>query len=446
MFMKKSNVTGWKDVFTFTLIQTLKSKAFVVSFVIFIILATVSMPVLSMIMNKDDAKVEDGTNPIQKVYINDKVTWSNGSFLPALNQENLKHIKFEALTEDYDTVVNRIEQEENTSVIVNIAETETTFQLDFIKASKGDVKESNVQTLSGALLEAFDAYRINQLGITPEQLSMIQANVSTSVTLADKTGNAVITEDTSISDSQYWFIYGILFVILMVNVMASSQIASSIVSDKSSKVLEYLLTSVKPLAIMIGKILAMLTAVILQFVATIVCVLISNTVTTKVFSTTGENMISEYLPTGIFDNVNPLNIILCIAVVILGMIFYATLAGLAGATASRIEEASESLTLFTFTNLIGAYIGMGAAGVLMASGTNGFVTFALLFPLSSPFLLPGAMFVGKVSVGLSILSIVFLVIFMILLFKFVAKVYETLILHNGSRIGLKELVKISKNV
>ncbi|WP_312371009.1 ABC transporter permease [Lachnoclostridium sp.] len=444
--MKKSNVTGWKDVFTFTLIQTLKSKAFIVSFVIFIILATVSMPVLSMIMNKDDAKVEDGTNPIQKVYINDKVTWSNGSFLPALNQENLKHIKFEALTEDYDTVVNRIEQEENTSVIVNIAETESTFQLDFIKASKGDVKESNVQTLSGALLEAFDAYRINQLGITPEQLSMIQANVATSVTLADQSGNAVVIEDTSISDSQYMFVFGILFVILMVNVMASSQIASSIVSDKSSKVLEYLLTSVKPLAIMIGKILAMLTAVILQFAATIVCVLISNTVTTKVFSTTGENMISEYLPSGIFDNVNPLNIILCLAVVILGMIFYATLAGLAGATASRIEEASESLTLFTFTNLIGAYIGMGAASVLMASGTNGFVTFALLFPLSSPFLLPGAMFVGKVSVGLSILSIVLLVIFMILLFKFVAKVYETLILHNGSRIGLKELVKISKNV
>ncbi|ABX41438.1 ABC-type Na+ efflux pump permease component-like protein [Lachnoclostridium phytofermentans ISDg] len=445
MFMKKSNVTGWKDVFTFTLTQTLKSKAFIVSFVLFIVLASISMPVLSMIMNKD-TKVEDGTNPIQKVYINDNVAWSNGGFLPTLSQENLKHIKFEALTEDYDTVVNRIEQEENTSVIVNIVETETTFQLDSIKASTGDVKESNVQTLSGALLEAFDAYRINQLGITSEQLAMIQANVSTSVTLADRNGNAVITEDTSISNSQYWFIYGILFLVMMVNIMASSQIASSIVSEKSSKVLEYLLTSVKPLAIMIGKILAMLTAVILQFAATIVCVLISNTVTTKVFSSTGENMISKYLPSGIFDNINPLNIILCLAVVILGMIFYATLAGLAGATASRIEEASESLMLFTFSNLIGAYIGMGAAGVLMASGTNGFVTFALLFPLSSPFLLPGAMFVGKVSVGLSILSIVLLVIFMILLFKFVAKVYETLILHSGNRIGLKELVKISKNV
>lgn len=443
--MKKSSITGWKDVFSFTLIQTLKSKAFIVSFIIFVVLSIVSMPVLSMIMNKD-TKVEDGTNPIQKVYINDQVAWSNGGFIPVLSQENLSHIKFEALAEDYDTVVNRIEQEENTSVIVNITETESTFQLDFIKASNESVKESHVQALSEALLEAFDGYRITHLGITGDQLSLIQANVTTSVTVADINGNAVISEDTSITDSQYWFIYGILFVVLMVNVMASSQIASSVVSDKSSKVLEYLLTSVKPLAIMIGKILAMLAVVLIQFAGIFVCVFISNSVTTKVFSPNGENILSQSLPSGIFDNVNIVNIILCIAVVLLGMIFYATLAGLAGATASRIEEASESLTLFTFVNLAGAYIGMGAAGVLMASGTNGFVTFALLFPLSSPFLLPGAMFVGKVSVGLSILAIVFLIIFVILLFKFVAKVYETLILHNGTRIGLKDLVKISKNV
>lgn len=443
--MKKSSITGWKDVFSFTLIQTLKSKAFIVSFIIFVVLSIVSMPVLSMIMNKD-SKSEDGTNPIQKVYINDQVAWSNGGFIPVLSQENLSHIKFESLTEDYDTVVNRIEQEENTSVIVNITETESTFQLEFIKASNESVKESYVQTLSEALLEAFDGYRITQLGITHDQLSLIQASVTTSVTVADMNGNAVISEDTSITDSQYWFIYGILFMVLMVNVMASSQIASSVVSDKSSKVLEYLLTSVRPLAIMIGKILAMLAAVLMQFAGIFVCILISNSVTSKVFSPNGENMLTESLPSGIFDNINIVNIILCIAVVLLGMIFYATLAGLAGATVSRIEEASESLTVFTFVNLAGAYIGMGAAGVLMASGTNGFVTFALLFPLSSPFLLPGAMFVGKVSVGLSILSIVLLVIFVILLFKFVARVYETLILHNGTRIGLKELVKISKNV
>ncbi len=442
--MKKSSITGWKDVFSFTLIQTLKSKAFLVSFVLFIVLSIVSMPVLSMIMNKD-SEVENGVNPIQKVYINDKVDWSAGGFLPTLSQENLSHIKVEALLEDYDTVLNRIEKEENTSVIVNIAETEFTFQLDFIKASNGSVKESNVQTLSQALIEEFGGYRITHLGITKDQLSMIQANVATSVTVADRNGNAIITEDTSISDSQYWFIYGILFVVLMVNIMASSQIASSVVSDKSSKILEYLLTSVKPLAIMIGKILAMLSVVLLQFAGIFACILISNKITAMIFPSNGESMISQFLPSGIFDHVNVLNIILCIAVILLGMIFYATLAGLAGATVSRIEEASESLTLFTFVNLIGAYIGMGAAGVLMASGTNGFVTFALLFPLSSPFLLPGAMFVGKVSIGMSILSIVLLVIFVILLFKFAAKVYETLILHNGNRIGLKELVKISKN-
>ena len=442
--MKKNSITGWKDVFSFTLIQTLKNKAFIVSFIIFIVLSLASMPVISMLTNKGTAQ-ENGTSPVQKVYVNDQLAWSKGGFLPTLTVEGLSHIEFVPLTEEYDTVLDRIETQENTSVIINLTETDANFELELIKASNGDVKESDVNTLSHAILEAFDIYRVDQLGITEEQLSMIHAKVNTLVTMADVSGNPIVEEDTSISDSQYWFIYGILFVILMVNVMASSQIATSIVSDKSSKVLEYLLTSVKPLAIMVGKILAMLTAVLLQFAAIFICMLISNSLVSKLLPGGSENMISQFLPAGIFDHVNILNLILCIALVLLGMIFYATLAGLAGATVSRIEEASESLTLFTFANLIGAYIGMGAAGVLMASGNNAFVTFALLFPLSSPFLLPGAMFVGKVSIGMSILSIAILVVFVLLLFKFVAKVYETLILHNGNKIGLKELIKISKN-
>ena len=74
-----------------------------------------------------------------------------------------------------------------------------------------------------------------------------------------------------------------------------------------------------------------------------------------------------------------INILICFLLIILGMIFYATLAGLAGATVSRIEEMTEGLTLFTFTNLIGVYTALGAANVLMGPGINGFVIFSFLF-------------------------------------------------------------------
>ena len=147
-----------------------------------------------------------------------------------------------------------------------------------------------------------------------------------------------------------------------------------------------------------------------------------------------------------FQNLNLVNILLCFVLVILGLIFYATLAGLAGATVSKLEEINEGLTLFTLVAMVGAYVGLGAANTMMASSDNAYVIFSLLFPLSSPFLMPGAILVGKASLAMAGLAIVLQLVFIMLLFRFVAKVYETLVLHNGNKIKVKDLVKLSKTV
>ena len=64
--------------------------------------------------------------------------------------------------------------------------------------------------------------------------------------------------------------YGMIMVIsclaMMFVAIAGEGIASSIVTEKSSKITEYLLTSVRPLALIVGKVLSVLTAVFLQFV------------------------------------------------------------------------------------------------------------------------------------------------------------------------------------
>jgi len=173
---------------------------------------------------------------------------------------------------------------------------------------------------------------------------------------------------------------------------------------------------------------------------------VSNKISQALPYSNGASVLSKYLPKDIFQNLNIINLLFCLILFILGMIFYATLAGLAGATVSKIEELQEGLMLFTFTNLIGVYIGLGAASVLMSKGINGYVIFSFLFPLSSPFLLPGAILIGKTSILIAAAAIVMQVLFIVLLFKFVAKVYETLILHNGSKIKIKQLIKLSKSV
>jgi ABC-2 type transport system permease protein len=441
--MKKSNISGWKDVFSFTLVQTLKNRAFLISFLILLLLASVSMPIISRLTTggqKDDGQA----NPIKKVYVNNETALPDLNFSGITQEKALNHIIFEALQEDYDTVADRIQSTEKESVILTVSESAGSYSLKFVKASKGPVKNNSLQNLGNAAAKEFENIKLTTLGITEEQDNMLHAKVATTVTMADANGKPIIKEDTTISGSEYWFIYGILFTLLMVNMMASTQIATSIVTEKSTRVVEYLLITVKPLAIMVGKIIAMLTAVLFQMITMILVLFASNQITAMLSSGSHKSIMEQYLPDHIFQNINIVHLALCLILIVLGMIFYATLAGLAGATVSRLEEISEGLTLFTFTNLIGVYVGLAAANVLMGAGNNGFVTFALLFPLSSPFVLPGAILIGKASVLIALAAIVLQIIFNMLLFKFVSKVYETLILHSGNTIKLKELIKISK--
>lgn len=440
--MKNSNLTGWKDVLSFTFVQTMKSKTYIISFVILLILAAVSMPVMSLVtsLGKEDP---NAVSPIEKVYVDSQNLSFDTEFTPLLQEKALSGISFETMKEDHKVVSDRIEESENTSVILTITSKNGMYSLAFEKASKGPVKDSSLSQLGAAVAEQFEQYKLNALGITADQLSMINSAVTTKVSMFDVNGEAIVKKDTSISMNEYWFVYALLFIVLMVNIFASTQIATSIVTEKSTRVIEYLLTSVKPLSLIVGKIIAMLTATLLQMASLITVAFISNKVSASL-SSSKEEALTKYLPANIFDNINIINIVLCIVVILLGMIFYATLAGLAGATVSRQEEIQEGLTLFTFTNIIGAYIGIAALSILSGGGVNSFVTFSFLFPLSSPFILPGAILIGKVSVPLIAASIAMLIVFNILLSKFVAKIFETLILHNGNTIKPKELIKIFK--
>lgn len=439
--MNKGNITGWKDVFSFTFKQTMKSKSFIVSFIIMLVLATGMIPLMSII-NNTGSKDSKGTSPIKKVYIDNKTALTSMDFADITKNKTFLNTTFEIMKEDYNTVSSRIEKKEQSSVILKISLKNNMYNLDFVKSGNGPIKDSNMYVLSDAVVKQFDTNKIKVLGITDKQATMVNAAVDTKVSKLDVSGKEIVKKDTSISDNQYWFVYAIIFIILMVNSIASSPIATSIVTEKSTRVIEYLLTSVKPLALIVGKILAMLTVSLTEMVVLITMVFTSNKVT-SIFISNGENVLSKYLPSNVFKNINLVNLVICILFILLGLIFYATLAGLAGATISKLEELQEGLKLYTFTTLIGVYIAFIAISMLKG-GDNGFATFALLFPISSPYLLPGAVLIGKVSLPIAAASFALLVIVNVLLFRFVAKVFETLILQNGNRIKLKDLFKLFK--
>ena len=309
----KNKFTGWKDVFVFTLTQALKSRAYQVSLMVLLILALVSMPLISLITSRGQED-ENAPSPIQKVYVDNESDFSDIEFTEILADHRMSHIQFETMQEDYDVVSERIEEEENDSVILSITDGEGAYTLHFVKASKGPVSDNSIQLLGDMVAQQFEKLKLDSLNMTEEQIAMIYAGVNSWVSVTDDSGAAIVKEDTSITFSEYWVIYGILFVVLMISMMASTQIATSIVTEKSTRVIEYLLTSVKPLALMVGKTLAMLTATIIQMGSMFIALFISNSLSGQFSSTGDQSVIGKYVPGNLFENLNTANIILCILV------------------------------------------------------------------------------------------------------------------------------------
>lgn len=441
--MKKSSVSGWRDVFSFTLRETLKNKAYQISFLIMALLALVSMPLVQYLTGNIATDSEE-ISAVKKVYIHNLSTVVEPDFTSLKEEPAYRNVEFVNLTEDYDTVAQRIQETEDTSVLLTIAEANGGYQLNFEKSAKGPVKDGAMSAFADKVYTAFDKYRLSQAGITEEQNNILHTRTEGTTLRMDANGNFTEEKNSAISMNEYWFIYGILFFLMMVTIMASSQVASSVVTEKANRVVEYLLISVRPLALMVGKVLAMLSAVLIQITSLLIVVFVSNRISAALAGDTQAGVMNQLVPANIFENLNIINLILGLILIALGLIFYAVLAGLAGATVSKMEELNEGMTMLTLTSMVGVYIGIIAANMLMGSGTNGFVTFAFLFPLSSPFILPGAILIGKANYIIAGGAILLLIILNILMFKFVAGIYETLILHNGNRIKPTDLFKVGK--
>lgn len=451
--MKKNNLTGWQEVFTFTLKQTLKNKTYLISLIIMVLISLVSMPLYGLITGQGGMNIGGitgqgdmgsvGISPIQKIFVFNETLLQDLDFKELVKGEEFSHIAFEQSTKSYEEVSKMVEEEQRNAVILTMTEDEQMVSLHFLKAKDGPIKDKDVNVLGQKISEELQTVRMNRLGLTEEQKALLNSPVESEVLEADSSGEVIMKEDTSITFNEYWVVYGILFFLMMVNILASTQVASAIVVEKSTRVVEYLLITVRPLALMVGKVLAMLLAALIQMLGMITGLFLSNFIS-AIISGKENGMLGTFISADILGNISIGKLIPCILLVVLGMIFYGTLAGLSGATVSRMEELNEGMTLLTITNLVGVYIGLIASSTLMGAGMNGFVIFALLFPLSSPFFLPGAILIGKASLPIIGIAIVLEVVTVIAMFFFVAKIYEALILHNGNRIKMKDLIRFSK--
>lgn len=406
-----------KTVIGFTIKDMVKRKSFIVSSIIIILIIIVGFNIPNIMSLFSDDTSSSGSD---KLLVVDSTNLFEGS-LDSLNSMELGYevqTTNEALT--FDNIKEKIDNEEIDEAII-VEQNAETYKLRYI------VRDMTMMTgmpedLMSAINTIYTNLQISRLGLTEEQLQSLTPNFEYSIEQTEEqkvTGNVFAMMMLSIV-----LFYAIYF--------CAYQVSSSITTEKTSKIMETLVTSTSPRTIVLGKTIGIGLVGLIQVCAFVAVALIS----AKLFLEPG--MLESVLD---MSQMTPYLAIITIVYFILGYFTYALLYALTGSTVGKPEDIQSANTPVAILAVIGFYLSY----FTMMNPTSDLNKFAALFPISSPFCMPFRIMMGIASGTEVAISIAILVVTILIIAKVAIKIYSNAILNYGTKMSFKDMVKVYKD-
>ena len=404
-----------KDLITvikFTMKDMAKRKSFIISTLIILVLIVLGFNVPNIL------KSIKGEDTQEKLIIVDSQNIFGGSL------ENLKNLDlgYEIQIEDinYDKLKEKIENEEIESAII-VEPQDQNIKIRYI-VKNTNMMESVPEEIITTMNTLYSNLQISKLGLTAEQLKSITPDFEFSLEQ---------TEEEKASGNVFAIML-LSMVLFYAIYFCAYQISSSITTEKTSKIIETLVTSTSPKTIVLGKTIGIGIIGLLQMIVIVGTALIS----AKVFLEPG--MIDSILD---MSNITPYLGIVTILYFILGYLTYALLYALTGSTVSKPEDIQSANTPVAILAVIGFYLSY----FTMMNPTSELNLFASMFPISSPFCMPFRIMMGLASTTDVIISIVILIVTILIIAKVAIKIYSNAILNYGTKMNFKDIIKIYKD-
>ncbi len=236
--------------------------------------------------------------------------------------------------------------------------------------------------------------------------------------------------------------YACGFLIYFILLIYGSQVMMGVMEEKTNRIAEVIVSSVKPFQMMLGKILGIGMVALTQFLLWIAFVFIVYNISK--FSSGGGGMANQLVGNmqNMFASVNLPLILFCFAFYFLGgFFFYASLYGAIGSAVNEDMREAQSLS-FPVTMLVILSIALMSTAV--ANPTSPIAVWASIIPFSSPIVMMARIPFGvpnTVPWWQLALSMAFLILGFIFTVWFAAKIYRTGILMYGKKPSWKEMMR-----
>lgn len=310
------------------------------------------------------------------------------------------------------------------------------------------------ESITRQIAKAIEAEKIRRYDIT--DLDKIMEAVKTNVTLQTFRNDQGEESKTQSAGVAYGIGYLLAFVLYMFLLMYGQMVMQSVIEEKGSRVLDVMITSVKPFHLMLGKILGVASVAVTQIV--IWGVLIFGIVSLVLPSVVPAETMQEVqsLQAGTLDmgsataDTDMLQVIATatdfgymamifgylILFLIGGYLLYSALFAAVGASVDNISDAGQ-LTMIVTTPIIFGIIAMMA---VMKDPNSGVAFWCSIIPFTSPIVMMARIPAG-IPVWEPILSLVVLSLTILVMIWLAAKIYRVGIFMHGKKPTVKELYK-----
>ena len=403
-------------IFKHELSQYFKNKIFVITTLILILAVSgfLFAPRIGEIINKSKNAESSEEKKSEVLVKSDNANLEK--LLPAIAasfpQQNVK------ITNDsVDEIKKRIKDQSVEFAFVLSSDLKSYTYLANVSA----LQDPNLNTMDNLLKTLYSHAYLKKHGLNDTQIAEVQ-NPNITHTIES------ISEDGT---KNFWYAYVMVFVLYLVIMMFGQKVAMSVVTEKTSRAMEVLITSASPVALMFGKILASSVAGIIQIIAIFGSAFVSYNINKSYFENNAVMNTLFNFPASLVGYL--------LIFFLLGFLIYSFLFGAMASTVSKIEDLSSVVMLIQIIFVAGFVISTNA----MTSGdvNSDLMKGLSLFPLTSPMAMFTRVAMSQVP-GLEILlSVAFLIIATIFIGYIAAKIYRVGVLMYGTKPTLGKIIK-----
>ncbi|WP_027409898.1 ABC transporter permease [Anoxybacteroides tepidamans] len=399
-------------VLSHTYVTKLKAKPFIITTIItsLLMLAVTNLNDIIEFFSKDKTKI---------VGVIDQTGTLYKPFEAQLAQRGEKDIRLRPFQGSETDAKQRVQRGKLDALLVLAYDDQ---QLPKATYYANTIADSDIpKKMEQALQQVKTALATAKIGLKQEQIAQLYEPVSFHKIPLEK--NAKTEEEL---DQARGLVYALVFAMYMFVLMYGSMIASEVATEKSSRVMEILISSVPPVQQMFGKILGVALLSLTQFA-------ILFTLGFASLERNGKELL-KFLGLG---NIPVSTLVYAIVFFLLGYFLYATLFAVLGSMVSRVEDVQTMITPVTMLVVAAFFIAVFGLNAPESS----FITITSFIPFFAPmimFLRVGMLNVPIWEVALSLALLIGTIGF----FAFLgSKIYRGGVLMYGKSTSLKDMKK-----